>query len=422
MGEVFWTTLKLGLTSFGGPIAHLGYFERTYVRRLEWLTGAQYAQLVALCQSLPGPTSSQVGFLVGLHRAGWQGAVAAWVGFTLPSALLMYAFAMLAAALASPAYQGWVQPILHGLVLTAVAVVAQAVWSMARSLCPDWPRRAVAALSCLALLVFASPATQIIVMSLGAIAGWLIRQKAASLGQGAVRLNSAAPSTEGAGTLPERAATTRWGAGHRVGPRTAVVALVCYGLLLGALTALTFLAPHGPLALAAIFYRAGALVFGGGHVVLPLLRQELVPGGWLSDSDFLSGYALAQGLPGPLFTVAAYLGAASAPEHQSAAWSLLAVLAIFLPGLLLATGGVSLWSLLAKAPSASAALAGVNASVVGVLAAALYDPVWVSGVRDLADAVTAVTAFALLQRWRLPAPAIAGLCVGVSLARGLASL
>ena len=227
---------------------------------------------------------------------------------------------------------------------------------------------------------------------------------------------------QGAGTLPERAPTTRWGAGHRVAPRTAVVALVCYVLLLGALTALTFLAPRGPLALAAIFYRAGALVFGGGHVVLPLLRQELVPGGWLSDSDFLSGYALAQGLPGPLFTVAAYLGAASAPEHQSAAWSLLAVWAIFLPGLLLATGGVSLWSLLAKAPSASAALAGVNASVVGVLAAALYDPVWVSGVRDLADAVTAVIAFALLQRWRLPAPAIAGLCVGVSLARGLVSL
>ena len=199
MGEVFWTTLKLGLTSFGGPIAHLGYFERTYVRRLEWLTGAQYAQLVALCQSLPGPTSSQVGFLVGLHRAGWQGAVAAWVGFTLPSALLMYAFAMLAAALASPAYQGWVQPILHGLVLTAVAVVAQAVWSMARSLCPDWPRRAVAALSCFALLVFASPATQIVVMSLGAIAGWLIGHGAASLGQGAVRLEQCRAADAGCG-------------------------------------------------------------------------------------------------------------------------------------------------------------------------------------------------------------------------------
>ena len=397
MGEVFWTALKLGLTSFGGPIAHLGYFERTYVRRLEWLTSARYAQLVGLCQSLPGPTSSQVGFLVGLHRAGWQGGIAAWVGFTLPSALLMYALAMLAAALASPAYQGWVQPILHGLVLTAVAVVAQAVWSMAQSLCPDWPRRLIAALSCSALLLFASPATQVIVMLFGA-AGGAYRAR------------------------PGKAAAVEVGTSHRARPRTAAWALILYGLLLVAFFGLTLLVPRGPLALAAIFYRAGALVFGGGHVVLPLLRQELVPNGWISDGDFLSGYALAQGLPGPLFTVAAYLGAASAPEHQSAAWSLLAVLAIFLPGLLLAAGGVSLWSLLAKAPSASAALAGVNASVVGILAAALYDPVWLSGVHDLADAALAVAAFALLQRWRLPAPAIAGLCVGASLVRGVVSL
>jgi chromate transporter len=412
MPEVFWTALKLGLMSFGGPIAHLGYFERTYVRQLEWLTSAQYAQLVALCQSLPGPTSSQVGFLVGLHRAGWQGAVAAWVGFTLPSALLMYAFAMLAAALASPAYQGWVQPILHGLVLTAVAVVAQAVWSMARSLCPDWPRRLIAALSCFALLLFASPSAQVIVMLFGAAAG-LYR---ALPGKASATTAGSARSFE-VGTAAIEVGTTR-----SVPPRAAVGALMLYGLLLAAFFGLGLLATGGPLALAAIFYRAGALVFGGGHVVLPLLRQELVPGGWLSDSGFLSGYALAQGLPGPLFAVAAYLGAASAPEHQSAAWSLLAVLAIFLPGLLLATGGVSLWSLLAKAPSASAALAGVNASVVGILAAALYDPVWLSGVHDLADAVTALTAFALLQRWRLPAPAIAALCLGVSLARGLISL
>jgi len=408
MGEVFWTALKLGLTSFGGPIAHLGYFEQTYVRRLHWLASEEYAQLVALCQTLPGPTSSQVGFLVGLRRAGWRGALAAWAGFTLPSALLMYAFAMLATVLAPQGNRGWWLPILHGLLLTAVAVVAQAVWSMARSLCPDWPRRAIAALACAALLLFASPSTQIIVMSLGAIGGLLVCRGATPLGQ------RTAKSADGASSDPR--------ASHRARPHFAVAAIILYALLLAVLTAFTFLAPRGPLGLAAIFYRAGALVFGGGHVVLPLLRQELVPDGWLSDSDFLTGYALAQGLPGPLFTVAAYLGAASAPEHRAAVWSLLAVLAIFLPGLLLATGGVSLWSSLAKGPSASSALAGVNAAVVGILAAALYDPVWISGVHDLPDAVTALAAFALLQQWRLPAPAIAGLCVGISLARGLTSL
>ena len=428
MPEVFWTALKLGLTSFGGPIAHLGYFERTYVRKLGWLTSEEYVQLVAVCQTLPGPTSSQVGFLVGLRRAGWRGAVAAWVGFTLPSALLMYGFAMLATMLSPQGEHGsWWLSILHGLLLTAVAVVAQAVWSMARSLCPDWPRRTIAALACAALLLFASPSMQIVVMVLGAIAGMLVCQGTAALGRGAASRRQEAPSPGQEAAPPERHAVSRAttsgrGTGHRVGPRTAVMALASYALLLGALAGLAFLGPRGPLALAAIFYRAGALVFGGGHVVLPLLRQELVPGGWLSDSDFLSGYALAQGLPGPLFTVAAYLGAASAPEHQSGAWSLLAVLAIFLPGLLLATGGVWLWNRIARTRGASAALAGVNASVVGILAAALYDPVWLSGVRDLVDAVTALAAFALLQRWHLPAPAIAGLCVGVSLARRLLSL
>jgi chromate transporter len=413
MGEVFWTALKLGLTSFGGPIAHLGYFERTYVRRLEWLTSAQYAQLVALCQSLPGPTSSQVGFLIGLHRAGWRGGISAWVGFTLPSALLMYGFAILAVALAAPLYQSWVQPILHGLVLTAVAIVAQAVWSMARSLCPDWPRRTIAALSCLTLLLFASPSTQVVIMLLGAVAGWstsILPKVGTSQPEPSATPREASSATGAAGVT------------RGVRPRTAAATLSSYGLLLAAFSGLALFAPHGPIALAAIFYRAGALVFGGGHVVLPLLRQELVPDGWISDGSFLSGYALAQGLPGPLFTVAAYLAAASAPEHQSAAWSLLAVVAIFLPGLLLATGGVSLWGLLAKSPSAAAALAGVNASVVGILGAALYDPVWLSGVRDVADALTALVAFALLQRWRLPVPAIAGLCVGISLARGLISL
>jgi chromate transporter len=388
MVEVLWRALQLGLTSFGGPIAHLGYFERTYVGKLNWLSSSEYGELVALCQSLPGPTSSQVGFLIGLHRAGWKGAIAAWVGFTLPSALLMYAFAVLLKAL--PTSSGWLQPILHGLVLTAVGVVAQAVWSMARSLCPDWPRRILAALSCAALLVFATPATQLIVMISGGLAGGLVWRGTKLPDVGLVRKSQ---------------------------PRLAAAAVTLYALLLATASGIAFLAPHSPAALAAIFYRAGALVFGGGHVVLPLLRQELVPGGWISDSSFLSGYALAQGLPGPLFTVAAYLGAASAPAHPGAAWAALSVLAIFMPGLLLAAGGVSLWNRLARVPGASAVLAGINASVVGILAAALYDPVWSRGVSDLTDAIVALAAFLLLQLYRFPAAGTAVLCVLASLLR-----
>jgi chromate transporter len=385
MGEVFWAALRLGVTSFGGPIAHLGYFERVYVRRLSWLTNREYAGLVALCQALPGPTSSQVGFLVGWHRAGFRGACAAWLGFTLPSALLMYAFAVLTPATGTPLGQS----ILHGLMLTAVAVVAQAVWSMARSLCPDWQRAAIALLSGLALLLFSAASMQLVVMLLGAVGGWFL-----------------CPS----GTLAQLGAADP-------PRRSAAIASICYCVLLGALVALSLLDPHGPLGLAAIFYRAGALVFGGGHVVLPLLRQELVPQGWVSDEQFLAGYGVAQGVPGPLFTVAAYLGALAAPEHLSGLWATVGIVAIFLPGLLLATGGLSLLRLLMRFPAASAALAGVNASVVGILGAALYDPVWRGGVRDAIDAIIAAVAFALLQRWRFPPLTIAVFCVLISVVR-----
>jgi chromate transporter len=387
MGEVFWTALRLGLTSFGGPIAHLGYFERTYVRRLRWLTSGEYAGLVALCQTLPGPTSSQVGFLVGLRRAGLKGALAAWLGFTLPSALLMYGFAILVPGATSPV----MQPILQGLMLTAVAVVAQALWSMARSLCPDLQRATLAAISALVLLSFGGASLQIVVMLFGAVAGWLLCRNASPVHLG------------GPVAHPE--------------PRIAAAALILYGVLLGSLAALALVDRHGPLALAAVFYRAGALVFGGGHVVLPLLRQELVPNGWVSDDRFLAGYGLAQSVPGPLFTVSAYLGAASAPEHASAVWAAIAVVAIFLPGLLLAAGGFSVLSLLVRYPASAAALAGINASVVGILAAALYNPVWRGGVRDGIDAAIAIIAFILLQVWRLPPAVIAAFCVATSVAR-----
>jgi len=391
VSDVFRTALRLGLTSFGGPIAHLGYFERTYVRRLQWLTSAEYAGLMALCQMLPGPTSSQVGFLVGVRKAGFSGGLAAWAGFTLPSALLMYAFAVLAPRADSPL----MRPVLHGLMLTAVAVVAQAVWSMARALCPDWQRATLAVVSGLLLLLFASAAMQLAVMSLGALGGWVLCRGMSS------------PE------LPP-------GTGAK--PAAATMALLVYLVLLGLLLVLAPLDPHGPIALAAVFYRAGALVFGGGHVVLPLLREELVPHGWIADDPFLAGYGLAQGMPGPLFTVAAYLGAASAPAHLSAVWAGIALVAIFLPGLLLATGGLSLWSLLARYPGARAALAGVNASVVGILGAALYDPVWRGGVHDWPDAALSVIAFSLAQWWRFPPLAIVALCVGFSLIRQWQSL
>jgi chromate transporter len=390
MGEVFWVALRLGLTSFGGPIAHLGYFERAYVRERKWLSSAEYAGLVALCQSLPGPTSSQVGFLIGLRRAGWAGALAAWSGFTLPSALLMYGFAVLGPANPNPVSAA----ILHGLMLTAVAVVAQAVWSMARTLCPDWQRATLACVATAVLLLFSGPLLQLAVMLGGAVGGLLL--------------------CPGARLPPANVGSPR--------PRAAGAALLAYVLLLAVLPLLALLAPRGPLALVDIFCRAGALVFGGGHVVLPLLRQELVPNGWVSDAAFLSGYGFAQGVPGPLFSIAAYLGAVSAPPHLGLAWALIALGALFLPGLLLASGGVSLWSFLTRIRGAAAALAGINAAVVGILAAALYDPVWRGGVQAPLDAMIAVLGFAVLQRWRTSALAVAAACVVASVAKQVLSL
>jgi chromate transporter len=379
-GEVFRASLKLGLTSFGGPIAHLGYFERTYVRERRWLLSEEYAGLVALCQLLPGPTSSQVGLLIGLRRAGWLGALAAWAGFTLPSALLMYAFAVLA-----PQARGTLaQAVLHGLMLTAVAVVAQAVWRMARNLCPDRQRTAIALMAAALLLLHHSGTMQLAAMLIGAIGGWILCRRV---------------------SLP--AVTLSVG----IDTRIAWTAFAIFCALLFALPALALLAPHGPIALASIFYRAGALVFGGGHVVLPLLLEALVPSGWVSDDAFLSGYGLAQAMPGPLFTVADYLGAAGAPAQASALWALIALVAIFLPGLLLAIAGLSLWSRFVHIAGAQAMLAGINAAVVGILGAALYDPVGTSGIRSGADVVVAIIGFVLLQRWLAPPILVVALCV-----------
>jgi chromate transporter len=372
--EVFRAALGLGLTSFGGPIAHLGYYERAYVQRRQWLTQEQYGSLVALCQILPGPTSSQIGFSIGLHRAGWMGAAAAWLGFTLPSAVLMYLCAVFT--------MNWrgdlAHVVLHGLQLVAVAVVAQAVWNMARSFCRDRITIAISLAAACLLLSIESSLTQIAVLTAAALAGiaWC-------------------PRTGVDGThlrLP-------------ISSAQAWIALGLFAFLLAVLPIMALLFPHTLLALADIFYRSGALVFGGGHVVLPLLRDVMVPFGWISDDRFLSGYGLAQAVPGPLFTVAAYLGAANV--YQPPAWSaLVAVIFIFLPGLLIAVAALALWGRAAQHDKIRRALSGVNAAVVGILAAALYNPVCKTAIVDGLDAGIAIMAALLLMRWRVPAIAV----------------
>ena len=383
-GEVFAVALRLGMTSFGGPIAHLGYYERTYVRQKQWLSAEEYAGLVTLCQMIPGPASSQVSYLIGLRRAGWLGAFAAWAAFTLPSAVVMFAFALLAPHLEGAATNA----ILHGLKLVAVAVVAQAVWSMARTLCPDRPRTLLALLAASLLLIIGGSWVQIAALLLGAGGGVLLCRKV-----------QAAPG------LPVMPVTLRTGG----------IALALFLILLIVLPLASAAAPHSLLALAGIFYKAGALVFGGGHVVLPLLRNALVPQGWLSDGSFLAGYGVAQAIPGPLFTFAAYLGAAVAPSGMALLWALVALIFIFLPGVLIAVAGLPVWLWLGRHPAARGALLGINAAVVGVLGAALYDPIWISAVTRGRDVAIALAGFLLLERWRVPPIVIVIFCVGAAL-------
>jgi chromate transporter len=382
--EVFRVALRLGLTSFGGPIAHLGYYQRTYVDERRWLSPEEFAGFVALAQMVPGPASSQTGFLIGLRRAGWGGGFAAWAGFTLPSAIVMFGFGLLAPHLGGPATAA----ALHGLQLVAVAVVAQAVWSMARSLCPDRRRAALALVAAGLLLVVNGPVVQFAALFAGAIGGAILCR--------------GLPAAPGLPAMP-------------IGPRLGGVALALFVVLLVALPLAGAAAPHSLLALAGIFYKAGALVFGGGHVVLPLLRSALVPQGWLSDDSFLAGYGLAQAIPGPLFTFSAYLGAVVAPAGAALPWAVVALVFMFLPGLLVALAGLPLWLWLCHHPAARAALAGINAAVVGVLGAALYDPIWRSAIGNGRDVAIALIGFVLLERWRAPPLAIVVLSVGAAL-------
>lgn len=370
--EVAGAFLKLGCVSFGGPVAHLGYFRAEFVERRQWLDDAHFGDLVALCQFLPGPGSSQVVFALGMHRAGLVGALVASACFTLPSAVLMIAFAYGVTALGDLHHAGW----LHGLKLTAVAVVAQAVWGMGKRLCTDRAKLSLCLASAAALLAAPGALAQLGVIAGGALVGWtLYRDKVA------VAKNSNEPAR------------------HHL---AAGAALALFAALQVALPALASATGSRALAVFDAFYRAGSLVFGGGHVVLPLLRAELVPRGWISNERFLAGYGAAQALPGPLFTFAAYLGAAMRPGARAWAQGLWSLLAIFLPAWLLIGGALPFWHRLRATRAAQAALAGANAAVVGVLLAALYDPVFTGAVHRRADGVAALLAYGLLETWKAP--------------------
>ncbi len=364
--EVFLAFLKLGLTAFGGPVAHLAYFRVEFVERRQWINDRDYADLVALCQFLPGPASSQVGFALGFGRAGWAGAIVAWLAFTLPSALLLMLFALVMQHSQAPSAA------VHGLKLAALAVVAQALWAMARSLCPDRPRAGIAIAA--ALLALAIPSA--------------LGQLAAIVAAGMVGLGWLEP-------LPLPAPRPR----HPVlGKAAGAVLLLVFALLL----LLSIAAADTPSLLGqfAAFYQAGALVFGGGHVVLALLQAAVVPPGWITQDAFIAGYGLAQAVPGPLFAFAAYLGALMPAPMGGWMGGAVLLLALFLPGLLLVLGALPFWQALRQFRAAQRAMAGANAAVVGLLLAALYDPLWTSSVHTRMDFGIALTAFALLAYGR----------------------
>jgi chromate transporter len=380
--EIFLVALRLGCTSFGGPVAHLAFFRREYVEKRRWLDDAHYADLVALCQFLPGPASSQTGFGIGYLQRGLAGGLAAWLGFTLPSALLMVGFALGIAALGEVTNTGW----LNGLKVAAVAVVAQAVLGMWRNLCPDLPRSLVAAGAAAVLLAFPQAWNQVAVIIVGGVIGGLS--------------HAPAPTAAGAVTPPADA--------RLVVPRPpiAIACLLLFLLLLLGLPVLARTTGSPAAELFDHFYRAGSLVFGGGHVVLPLLERGVVAPGWVTHDQFLAGYGAAQAVPGPLFTFSAYLGAVT--PHGPGGWAggAWALVAVFLPALLLVVGALPFWQALRGRPAAQAVLRGTNAAVVGVLLAALITPVMATGLTSRLGVGVAFAAFAVLQWTRLPAWAV----------------
>ena len=373
-GEIFFAFLKLGLTSFGGPVAHLGYFRDEFIVRRRWLEENTYADIVALCQFLPGPASSQVGMTIGLTRGGLAGGIAAWVGFTLPSALALILFAYGITALNAWNLSG----LLAGLKIVAVAVVAQAVWGMAIKLCPDRKRVTLALLSTMGILAWPFPITQIMLIIVGGIIGWAILKDS--------------KTSFSRQTLPVD-----------IYKKISVKCLIVFAGLLIGLPIVSAVFPHQTLVLFDSFYRSGSLVFGGGHVVLPMLQTEVVPLGWINNDQFLAGYGAAQAVPGPLFTFAAYLGTIMTAQFNGWIGGLWCLFAIYLPSFLLILGVLPYWEKLRQQPAAQAALKGVNAVVVGLLLAALYDPVWTSAIDENRDFIIGLASFGLLVYWRFPA-------------------
>jgi chromate transporter len=370
--EILWASTRLGLSSFGGPIAHLGYFHEEYVKRRKWVDEQSYADLVALCQSLPGPTSSMVGSAIGFARAGVLGGVVHWFGFTLPSALALIAFAYGIEAVGAARGAGW----LHGLKLVAVPVVALALWGMARTLCPDRERATLAILTGIVALAWPTAAGQVLPIAAAGFIGWWFF-----------------PPTNTPPSLHIRV------------PISQRIGIVCWILFFGLLLVLPLVrsvVTSQTLAVFDSFYRAGALVFGGGHVVLPLLQAGVVAPGWVTNEQFVAGYGAAQAVPGPLFTFSAYLGFVMQPEPNGLSGAALALVAIFLPGILMTAGSLPFWDLLRTRASFQSAIRGINAAVVGLLLAAFYHPVWTSAIFKPLDFGLALFSFGLLVFWKLP--------------------
>jgi len=370
--EVLRASTRLGLTSFGGPIAHLGYFHEEYVQRRKWIDEQSYADLVALCQFLPGPASSQVSIAIGIARARLLGGLAAWIGFTLPSALALVAFAFGIGAFASTADAGW----LHGLKIVAVAVVAQAVWGMARSLCPDRERATIAIVASIVTLTWPNAVGQLSSIAVAGLVGLF--------------------------AFRDTSATSLSHMCFPIGKELGVAAWIAFFILLVGLPLVRQSVSSHALEVFDSFFRVGSLVFGGGHVVLPLLQTEVVGPGWVTNEQFVAGYGAAQAVPGPLFTFSAYLGAVMATEPSGWTGAALALVAIFLPSFLLLTGALPFWDLLRSMPAFQSALKGINAAVVGLLLTALYNPVWTSAIHSPADFGLGLIAFGLLMFWKCP--------------------
>jgi chromate transporter len=370
--DVLRVSTRLGFTSFGGPIAHLGYFHEEYVKRRKWIDEQSYADLVALCQFLPGPASSQVSIAIGIARARLPGGIAAWIGFTLPSAVALTAFAFGIGAFADTTDTGW----LHGLKVVAVAVVVQAVWGMARSLCPDRERATIAIFASIVVLAWPSAIGQLSSIAIAGLVGSRIFS----------------------GTAASSVSTMRF----PIGKKLAIAAWFVFFTLLISLPLVRRIYAGHALEVFDSFFRVGSLVFGGGHVVLPLLQAEVVGRGWVTNEQFVAGYGATQAVPGPLFTFAAYLGAVMIPEPNGWTGAFLALLAIFLPSFLLVIGAIPFWDLLRTTPIFQSALKGINAAVVGLLLAALYNPVWTSAIYSPADFALGLVAFGLLMFWQFP--------------------